>query len=107
VLFVDGQVTFDATCVSGPGGGPITVTLPDQAYQIAANAGGWHPPAGSDMQGSTTVPDLCNGGAIRLGKGTFSARVLATNTPVKVNYRWHYLSGGWSGTYSVIPDPVS
>ena len=110
VLFVDGQVTFEATCASGPGGGTITVPLPNQAYPVAQDEKGWFPSGdhNSDLtsQGSITVPDLCGGGELRLGKGTFSARVLATTTPVKVNFRWHYLSGGWSGTYSVTPAPV-
>ena len=78
VLFVDGQVTFEATCASGSGGGTITVPLPNQAYPVAEDSHAWVPSGDHNSvltsQGSITVPDLCGGGELRLGKGTFSAR---------------------------------
>ena len=115
VLFVGGQVTFQATCVKGPGGGTITVPLPDQAYSVAQDEKGWFPTKDkiSDdvFQASTTIPDLCAGGLVRLGEGVFSARILATTTPVTLTVRWHYDAdahpGGWSDTFSVSPDQSS
>ena len=110
VLFVDGQVTFDATCVSGSGrradhGAAAEPGLsgrrererlvPERRPEVAP-----HVPGISHR----SRPLWRRRDPAR--QGTFSARVLATTTPVKVDYRWHYLSGGWSGTYSVTPDPV-
>jgi hypothetical protein len=112
VLFVGGQVTFQATCAKGPGGGTIRVPLPDQAYSVAQDEKGWFPTKDKNsddvFQGSTTIPDLCAGGLVRLGEGTFSSRILATTTPVNLTVRWHYDAdahqGGWSDTFSVSPD---
>ena len=110
VLFVDGQVTFEATCTvrhrrrddhgaaaepGVPRRGEREGLVPERRPQIGPHV------AGIDHRSRPL-----RRGQVRLGKGTFSARVLATTTPVKVNFRWHYLSGGWSGTYSVTPDPV-
>ena len=112
VLFFGGQVTFQATCVKGPGGGTITVPLPDLAYSVAEDEKGWFPTKDKNsddvFQGSTTIPDLCAGGLVRLGEGVFSSRILATTTPVTLTLRWHYdadaHTGGWSDTFSVSPD---
>ena len=56
----------------------------------------------------TSIPDLCNGGLVRLQHGgTFTATVASTDTSDKVNVRWHYSangsSGSWSGTRGVVP----
>jgi hypothetical protein len=113
VLFVDAKVTFEATCAKGGGGGTITVSIPNQVFQLAEDEKGWHPSGDkqSDLvfQGSTTVPDLCRGQSVRLGKGQFSARILST-TPVELHYRWHYDANdhadGWGAVYIVTTEPV-
>ena len=113
VLFVDGQVAFDATCANGSGGGTIVVPIENRAYAVAANSSAWYPSGSASSpsvyQGSRAVPDLCGGGQISLGKGTFAAGILADKT-VTLQYRWHYKAGGtgggWSGTYSVTPDLI-
>jgi hypothetical protein len=72
------QVTFTVRCVSGatPSVPTFTVTMPAASYTITADA--WYPSGDQSSplvyQGSYTVPDLCAGGLIRLGKGgTFTA----------------------------------
>ena len=46
----------------------------------------------------TSIPDLCNGGLVRLQKGgTFTATVASTETSNKVNVRWHYSADGAPG----------
>ena len=112
VSFVGPAVNFQATCVSGTGGGTITVPMSDASYPDPQNSSAWYPSGdqsnAATYQGSTTVPDLCGGGLVRLQKGgTFTAGVASTDTTNKVNVRWHYSAnnsaGGWSGTLGVIP----
>jgi hypothetical protein len=112
VTFVGARVVFHATCVSGTGGATLTVPINDQAYPDAANSSAWLPSGDQSnavtYQGSLTVPDVCNGGLVRLQQGgTFMTGITSTDTSDKVNVRWHYRdgtdSGGWSGTLGVIP----
>jgi len=112
VSFLAGSVSFQATCVTGPGQGTIVVALPDASYTDPQDSSAWSPSgdqhSASVYQGTTSVPDLCNGGLVRLQKGgTFTAAVASTDTGEKVNVRWHYSangsSGSWSGTRSVLP----
>lgn len=81
VTFVNPQVVFTARCVSGatPSASTFTVTMPDQSYDDSSQA--WLPSGDQHSslvyQASIAVPDLCNGGAVRLDKGgTFTADVL-------------------------------
>jgi hypothetical protein len=113
VTFVGAMVTFAWTCVSGPGNGNLVVSMPDQqSYTDTQNRSAWYPSgqqnSPSVYQGSTSVPDVCNGGQVSFqAGGTFSAGVSSTDTTDKVNVRWHYSgngsAGGWSGTKSVVP----
>jgi Neocarzinostatin family len=113
VTFVGARVVFQATCVSGTGSATLTVPINDQGYQDAASSSAWLPSGDQSnavtYQGSLTVPDVCNGGLVRLQQGgTFTAGVTSTDKTDKVNIRWHYRdgtdSGGWSGTLGVIPN---
>ena len=83
-----------------------------QGYQDAASSSAWLPSGDQSntvtYQGSRTVPDVCNGGLVRLQQGgTFTTGITSTDKGDKVNVRWHYRdgtdSGGWSGTRGVIP----
>ena len=78
--FTQTTVTFQALCVSGSGGGTITINIPDLSYTDPMNSSAWYPSgdqkAASVYQGSITVPDLCSGGSLTLKQGgTFSATV--------------------------------
>ena len=97
VTFSQAQVTLQAECRSshhdrrchhhhrGHGehhrpAGPIVINIADASYSAAQNSSAWLPGAGahdlSTFQGSITVPDLCQGGAIEIGDGaTFTAMV--------------------------------
>jgi len=110
------SVTFQASCVSGAGGGTVVVPLPDATYTDPQDSSDWYPSGDQHdplvYQGATSVPDLCGGGLVRFRQGgTFTATVVATDTSHKVNVRWHYSandsSGSWSGTKSVVPAPIS
>ena len=112
VSFLAGSVSFQATYASGPGEAIISVALDDASYTDAENSSAWYPSGDQHSalvyQGTTTIPDLCNGGLVRLQRGgTFTATVASTDTSDKVNVRWHYSangsSGSWSGTRSVLP----
>ena len=116
VSFLAGSVAFEATCASGPGGATIVVGLPDASYTDPEDSSAWYPSGDQHSpavyQGATNIPDLCNGGLVRLQRGgTFSATVTSTDTTDKVNVRWHYsanrTSGSWSGTRGVVPAPDS
>jgi hypothetical protein len=65
-------------------------------------------------EGSFTLPDLCNGGTIRVGQPgqmLFAAQVESNGTS-SLSFGSHYndgslsKSGGWSGTVSVKPTPI-
>jgi hypothetical protein len=110
VQVFQGSVSFDATCVVGQGGGSFSVPLPTASYKIAANDGKWYPSGDqhdpSVWQGSFQVPDLCNGGRVRLQHGgTFSATFTSNAPESALHFRWHYAahgtSGSWSGTGSI------
>jgi hypothetical protein len=105
--FAGASVSLTITCDSGSGGGTIDVPISDRTYDVAKDANGWIP--ADDLQGSATLPDLCNGGRMRVGSATFVSGILSS-TPVRLNYRWHYgvngKAGGWSATYTVTPDPL-
>jgi hypothetical protein len=112
VSFLDAGVTFQATCVTGAGQGTIVVVLADASYTDPVNSSAWYPSGdqhnASVYQGTTSIPDLCNGGLVRLQQGgTFTATIASTETSDKVNVRWHYSangsSGSWSGTRGVLP----
>jgi hypothetical protein len=115
VQFVNASVTFQAQCVSGTGGGTIVVSLSGNAITVPKNNSDWFPSGDqsspSVYQGSVAVPDLCNGGLVRLQSGgTFSADLQASDMTHSVHVRWHYSangsSGSWSGTTSFTPDPL-
>jgi hypothetical protein len=111
VSVLGAQVVFTATCVSGAGGGTISVPIGDASYAIGASSTAWYPgQAANDpatFEGSGTVPDLCNGSLVRLQQGgTFEAGIGSTDTTDHVQVRWHYATNGqgpWSGTQSVVP----
>jgi hypothetical protein len=117
VAFPDAQVTFDATCVSGSGGGVITVPLGEGPYTDPANDGGDWFPSGEQAsslsyQGSVGVPDLCGGGQVSLRQGgTFTATLQSSDATDKLHVRWHYSAdgsaGGWSRTMNVTPGTAS
>jgi len=116
VGFFGASVSFEATCVGGPGGGTIVVPFADTSYSDPQDSPAWYPSgdqhSAAVYQGVVAVPDLCSGGLVRLQQGgTFTATVESTDTSRKVNVRWHYsangTSGSWSGTKSVIPAPPS
>jgi hypothetical protein len=74
------QVVFGVRCVSGatPSQSTLTVPMPDQGYSFADSQ--WYPSGDQSSpltyEGSITVPDLCNGGQLRLDKGgTFTANI--------------------------------
>ena len=88
LTFSQAQVTLQAECLSGHhhhhepnrAAGPIVINIADASYAAAQNSGAWVPSAdprdASVLQGSTTVPDLCQGGAMEVGDGaTFTAMV--------------------------------
>lgn len=117
VTVIDAHLDFDANCVSGTGGGPFSVLIPNEQYTIAADETDWVPSGDQHddlvYQGSIQVPDLCNGGDLRLNEGgTFFAYVTSTHPENDLQLRWHYsahgTSGSWSGTSSVDPQgPLS
>jgi hypothetical protein len=110
-------VTFAATCASGtPRSATIVVEPADQSYDDPANSSAWYPSGdqnnASTYQGSKTVPNFCDPGAlVRLQQGgTFHTNVSSTDTRDKVTVRWHYkvgTGGGWSNSYTVIPSSAS
>jgi len=111
VSFWAASVAFEATCASGSGGGTLYAQIGDMSYAVPLNSTAWYPSGDKNSslvyQGSTTVPDLCNGGPVSLQKGgTFRSWITSTETN-KVKVRWHYSgngsSGGWSKTLGVIP----
>jgi hypothetical protein len=74
-------VVFQAACASGAATSASTLTVPtaDQSYSVTNQA--WYPSGDQRsplvFQGLTAVPDLCNGGLVRLNHGgTFTATVL-------------------------------
>ena len=73
VSFLDASVAFQATCVSGPAQGTIVVALADASYTDPQNSSGWYPSGDqhspSVYQGMTSIPDLCDGGLVRLQAG--------------------------------------
>ena len=61
-------------------GGPIVINIADASFAVGQNGSGWLPSANprdtAVFQGSATVPDLCHGGAMRIGDGaSFTAMV--------------------------------
>lgn len=112
VSFLNSKVTFQYTCVSGPGAGSFAVMMPDRTYSDPQNSSAWYPSGDQKsslvFQGSGPVPNVCSGGLVRLQKGgTFTTLLGSTDKTDKVNIRWHYSAngsaGGWSGTQSVVP----
>jgi hypothetical protein len=74
------NVVFGVDCASGakPSASTFTVAMPEQTYPVTDDQ--WVPSGERNSplvyQGSTSVPDLCGGGQLRLEKGgTFSATV--------------------------------
>jgi hypothetical protein len=115
VTFVAANVTFQATCATGSGGGTFTVPIANQTYSDAQNGTAWYATgdqqSAASYQGSVAVPNLCNGGLVRLQRGgTFTAGVASTDIMNNVSVRWHYSangsSGSWSGTLSTVPGLV-
>jgi hypothetical protein len=115
VSFVDASVSYQATCVTGSGGGNFTVPIADLTYSDPVNSTAWYATGdqhnAAAYQGSITVPNLCNGGLVRLQQGgTFTAGIASTDLLNSVGVRWHYSangsSGSWSGTLNTVPGPV-
>ena len=80
-LVVNPQVVFQADCVSGAPASPATfsVAMANQMYQVTDDS--WYPSGDQSSslvyQGSTSVPNVCSGGQVRLDKGgTFSATIV-------------------------------
>ncbi len=119
VSFTRAKVTFNAGCVSGPGGGVITVHLAGVSSVNPANDGGdWFPSGDqyslASYQGSVSVPDLCGGGLVSLQQGgSFTATLGSSDATDQVHVRWHYAiagpaggqGGNWSGDQQFIPGP--
>ena len=112
--FPGAEVTFNASCVSGPGGGVITVPLNNGSYIDPAGDSDWLPSGDqsslTSYEGGVSVPDLCGGGMVSLRRGgTFTAGLQSSDASDPVNVRWHYSAGGsaggWSGTMSFTPGP--
>jgi hypothetical protein len=81
VLVNNPQVVFTIRCVSGrtPSQSSYTVTMPTQLYSVSDSD--WHPSGDQQSslvwEGTFTMPNLCNGGQVRLDKGgTFTANIL-------------------------------
>jgi hypothetical protein len=115
VSFVDASVSYQATCVTGSGGGNFTVPIADLTYSDPVNSTAWYATGdqhnAAAYQGSITLPNLCNGGLVRLQQGgTFTAGIASTDLQNSVGVRWHYSangsSGSWSGTLNTVPGPV-
>jgi hypothetical protein len=93
VTFTRPQIILHATCTDSKGGpspasgalndvngGTIVVTLPDASYPTNGGVGGWipanNPHSDDSFQLTTTVPDLCQGGQMRIDRdATFTATV--------------------------------
>jgi hypothetical protein len=113
VEFPNAQVTFNARCVSGEGGGVITVPLGEGPYTDPLNDGSdWFPSgrqsSSTSYEGSVSVPDLCHHGQVSLQQGgTFTATLESSDATDPVRVRWHYSANGsagnWSGTNSYTP----
>ena len=74
------RVVFTVNCVSGatPTQPTLTVKMPTQTYSVTNSQ--WYPSGDQHSplvyQGSITVPDLCQGGQLRLNQGgTFTASI--------------------------------
>jgi len=113
LTFVEPQAVFAWTCVTGPGAGSFTVSMPNGLYSVLANSSEWFPSGDHRSplvyQGSFEMPNLCGGGLVRLQSGgTFRTGVLSTDTTSKVHVRWHYRAGStggaWSDAGSVVPN---
>jgi hypothetical protein len=72
------QVVFTVACInkSAPSQTSFTVTMPNQSYSVTNSQ--WYPSGDQSSnlvyQGSTPVPNLCDGGQLSLQKGgTFTA----------------------------------
>jgi thermitase len=108
VEFPSAQVTFNASCVSGSGGGVITVPLGEGPYtDPAKDAADWFPsgdPASTvSYEGSVTVPNLCGGRPLSLAQGgTFTATLESSDPTDPVRVRWHYSADGSKGAWSSI-----
>jgi hypothetical protein len=81
VLVNNPQVAFTIRCTSGaaPSQSTYTVAMPTVAYSVGDS--NWHPSgdqqSGLVWEGTFTMPNLCNGGQVRLDKGgTFTANIL-------------------------------
>jgi hypothetical protein len=75
------QVIFTIRCTSGraPSQSAYTVTMPTQSSTVSDS--NWHPSGDQQSslvwEGTFTMPNLCNGGQVRLDKGgTFTANIL-------------------------------
>jgi hypothetical protein len=112
-------------------GGPYSVGQNDSSW-FPANS----QQVAAVYQGAVQAPDVCSGGLLDLSAGaTFTADVQSTDTSDNVNTKFHYndaalkgshvnlncssttdnpnpngvsaCSASWSGTTSVVPDPVT
>ena len=109
----DGIVYFDLSCSGNttPNPSVLSITFPQQTYASP------FPTSQSDpatFQGSTTVPDACNGANVHVGvpdAGPFSATFWG-NGSGSFNVQFHYhqnnTSGAsWSASKSVTAGPLS
>ena len=127
-LVKNASLVLDLSCAtSGVTASPssVTITFPDTTYDGSQNSQGWVPSGDQSSpltyQGSTTVPNACNGGNVIVAKpnmGPFVADVSSTDTSKSLSFRFHHglpsnesTNGGtgtsWSATKSVTPDPLS
>jgi hypothetical protein len=90
----------------------VGMSLPNQAFTIAAGDNSWHPSPDSSnpavWQGSTVAPKgLCNGSAGRSTQGAvLVANLTSTDTTDMVSIRFHYSDkspGTWSAAKSFQP----
>lgn len=86
VTFSQARVVVQAECLGRSHGhhhrrvAPIAVNIADASYSAAQNSAAWLPAASAKdattFQGSTMIPDLCQGGPMEIGdRATFTATV--------------------------------
>jgi hypothetical protein len=121
VMVLNAYEQLTVSCANGatPTQPTISVPMPDASYTAPFQQSQGLVPSGNQSslltyEGSFTLPDLCNGGTIRVGQPgqmLFAAQVESNGTS-SLNFQSHYndgslsKSGGWSATVSVQPTPT-
>jgi serine protease AprX len=111
-----GQLDVPIACAPNAAvAGFVSLVVPANAYQLAANAGGWVPPSAggtTNLQTTGSAPDLCNGGLMYPSTSgntpvQFSGSVVSTATTTPANIHFSYALGakvsGVSPNASVTP----